>query len=247
MKISIITVCYDSALTIYDAINSVNIQTFSNIEHIFIDGGSKDSTVDIINNNSKREKVIVSEKDNGLYDAINKGIKMASGDVLGFVHSDDLLASGDVISEIAKEFNKCYYDGVYGDLNYVSLKDTSSIIRKWKSKSFEKRLLNHGWMPAHPTVFLRKEVYEKHGLFNLNYKIAADYDFIIRIFKDETLKFKYLPKVFTNMRIGGASNHSLKNIMQKSREDYKVIKTHKIGGLYTLFMKNYSKIEQFLK
>ena len=151
-----------------------------------------------------------------------------------------------MILEIVEVFKIEQATGVYGDLHYVSKADCKKIIRHWKSCVFSKTLLKKGWMPAHPTLFLKNEVYKKHGCFNLEYKIAADYDFMLRILKDETLKFTYLPRVISKMRVGGASNKSIKNIFLKSKEDYKAIKKNGVGGFYTLLVKNTSKIKQFI-
>ena len=215
LKVSIITVCYNSSKTILDTINSVNYQVYSNIEHVFVDGLSSDNTVEIIKLNSQTKSVVVSEKDNGLYDAINKGISISSGDVIGFLHSDDLLASSSIILDLMTEMKSKKLDGIYGDLEYVDKYDTNKIIRYWKSCEFRSAILKQGWMPAHPTLFLKKQVYDKHGGFNTSYKIAADYDFMLRILKDNNLNYAYLPKVITKMRVGGASNRSLKNILDR--------------------------------
>jgi len=180
------------------------------------------------------------------YDAINKGISIATGDVIGFLHSDDLLASSSIILDLMTEMKSKKLDGIYGDLEYVDKEDTNKIIRYWKSCEFRYAILKQGWMPAHPTLFLKKQVYDKHGGFNTSYKIAADYDFMLRILKDNDLEYGYLPKVFTKMRVGGASNRSLKNIIQKTREDYRAISSNNIGGIITLLFKNISKINQFL-
>ena len=248
MKITIITICYNSAATIEKTIESVAEQTYKNIEYIVVDGNSKDTTIDIIKKNEKVIAKWVSEPDKGLYDALNKGIRNATGDVIGFVHSDDLLASREVLSKIACIFQEVKVDGVYGDLQYVNKEDTSKVIRYWKSEVFKPELLKKGWMPAHPTLFLKKEVYEKHGLFNLNYNIAADYDLMLRIFSDPTLKFKYLPEVITKMRVGGASNGSLKNIKLKSLEDLKALRTNGIKNpIKVLAYKNFSKLGQFVR
>lgn len=245
MIISIITVCYNSSKTILDTINSVNIQSYPEIEHIFVDGLSSDNTVEIINSNSQTKNVVVSEKDNGLYDAINKGISIASGDVIGFLHSDDLLASSSIILDLMTEMKSKKLDGIYGDLEYVDKYDTNKIIRHWKSRKYKFSLLKQGWMPAHPTLFLKKQVYDKHGEFNISYKISADYDFMLRILKDNDLEYGYLPEVITKMRVGGASNRSFKNILQKTREDYRAISSNNIGGWFSIFLKNISKIKQF--
>jgi glycosyltransferase involved in cell wall biosynthesis len=245
LTVSIITVCYNSSKTILDTINSVNSQSYPEIEHIFVDGLSSDNTVEIINLNSQTKNVVISEKDNGLYDAINKGISIATGDVIGFLHSDDLLASSSIILDLMTEMKSKKLDGIYGDLEYVDKYDTNKIIRYWKSCEFRSVILKQGWMPAHPTLFLKKQVYDKHGVFNTSYKIAADYDFMLRILKDNNLNYGYLPKVITKMRVGGASNRSLKNIIQKTREDYRAITSNNIGGWLSILLKNLSKIKQF--
>ena len=245
MKISIITATYNSASNIAECIESLNSQTYTKFDHLIIDGVSKDNTLDIINSIPNRVKKIISEKDNGIYDALNKGLCQEIGDIIGFLHSDDLLASSETLAKIVDLFRKYGVDGVYGDLQYIQKNEPFKVIRHWKSRSFSPDLLNKGWMPPHPTLFLRKNVYEKHGGFNLKYRIAADYDFMIRVLKDETLRFSYLPETITKMRVGGASNRSLKNILQKSKEDLQIINQHRLGGLPVLARKNLSKIGQF--
>lgn len=249
MKVSIITATYNSIISLASCMDSVLSQDYSNIEYLIIDGNSKDSTIAIIQDYQVKHKniTLVSEPDMGIYDALNKGLALAKGDIIGFVHSDDMLASTNIISEIVETFKSHQSNGVYGDLHYVSKDNDKKIIRRWKSCAFSITLLKKGWMPAHPTLFLKKEVYQKHGFFNLDYKIAADYDFMLRILKDETLNFTYLSKVISIMRVGGASNKSLKNIFLKSKEDYKAIKYNGVGGFYTLLVKNTSKIKQFIR
>tara|TARA_B110000879_G_scaffold208520_1_gene294269 strand:+ start:876 stop:1622 length:747 start_codon:yes stop_codon:yes gene_type:complete len=247
LKVSIITATYNSAKYIASSLNSIFNQDYKDIECIIIDGDSKDQTKSIIKTYQRKNLniTLVSEADNGIYDALNKGIKLATGDLIGFVHSDDNLASPHIISELVLAIKEKQAFGVYGDLQYVSQLDTSKLIRDWKSCVFSKSLLKKGWMPPHPTLFLKKEVYQKHGNFNQNYKISADYDFMLRVLKDKTLRFVYLPKVIIKMRVGGASNKNLKNIIQKTKEDYKAITSNKIGNWVTLFLKNYSKFKQF--
>ncbi|AUS05828.1 glycosyltransferase family 2 protein [Pseudotamlana carrageenivorans] len=249
MKITLITATYNSETSIKTCIESVISQDYPEVEHLIIDGASTDNTLLIVKDLQKKHNhiTLISEPDQGIYDALNKGISKATGEVIGFVHSDDFLASEHVLSEIALQFKKEICDGVYGDLEYVDKQNTNKVIRYWKSCNFTPDMLKKGWMPAHPTLFLKKEIYKKHGIFDLNFKIAADYDFILRIFKDEHLKFSYLPMVLTKMRTGGASNRSLKNIITKSKEDYKALKKNKIGGWPTLFIKNVSKLSQFYK
>lgn len=249
MKVSIITATYNSAKTIQSCLDSVLKQTYENIEYLIIDGKSKDETHAIVQKASDTHSHIkwISERDKGIYDALNKGIALATGDIIGFVHSDDFLSEPNIIAEIVKQFKREAVDGVYGDLQYVDKENTLRVVRAWKSKEFHLKLLQRGWMPAHPTLYLKKSVYEKHGEFNLNFKIAGDYDFMLRILKDTELKFSYLPKVITKMRLGGISNGSLRSIYKKSREDYKAIKLNGLlFPLSVLFRKNFSKIHQFI-
>ncbi len=246
MRITIITSTFNSASSIKTCLDSVVLQNYNDLEYLIIDGKSSDATLKIIKVYQKKFPFIklISEKDFGIYDALNKGVQLASGDVIGFVHSDDFLEFNDIINDIVSMTKSENLDGVYGDLQYVDKSNTQEIIRRWKSCDFKPRLLKQGWMPPHPTLFLKREVYEKHGLFDLSYRISADYDFLLRIFKDPELKFGYLPKVITKMRVGGASNQSLKNIIKKSKEDYRAIRINNIGNFLTLVRKNFSKIKQ---
>lgn len=249
MKVSIITATYNSAITIEGCINSVLSQSYPNIEYIIIDGASKDETPKTVASFAEENPNILytSEPDKGIYDALNKGIKKASGDIIGFLHSDDFFENENVIQHIIETFEQKKCDGVYGDLKYVNAENQNKVIRFWKSQPFHQSLLKKGWMPAHPTLFLKKDVYQKHGNFDLNFKIAADYDFMLRILKDDTLKFTYFPQVITNMRIGGASN-ALGNIKLKMKEDLKAMRNNGIPlPFYTLLRKNASKILQFIK
>jgi glycosyltransferase len=243
MKFSIITLSFNSELFINKCLNSILKLNYSNFEIIIIDGNSYDNTVSIINSLIRTNDIIISEDDLGIYNALNKGIKNAKGDIIGLLHSDDVFASSDVLSQIHSFFKETNCDGVYGDLNFMK---NGQISRKWNSNKFNSSLLYKGWMPPHPTLFLKKEVFEKHGLYNTNFKIAADYDFILRIFKDESLKFEYLPMVITNMSIGGVSTSGFKNLVQKSFEDYLVLKKNKMRfPLLILFRKIVGKISQF--
>lgn len=248
MKVTIITATYNSEKFIELCLESVSSQNYSNIEHLIIDGGSKDNTLNLVGHRAKNNSKIkiFSEPDNGIYDALNKGILLSTGNLIGFLHSDDFFNSNNIISRVVQKIESDNLDGLYGDLNYVNRTDTTKIIRKWKSIDFKSTLLNKGWMPAHPTLFLKKEVYQTHGLFDLSYTISADYDFMVRIFKDSRLNFGYLNEVFTNMRVGGVSNRSLKSIIIKMKEDYKVIRENNIGKINTLILKNISKINQLL-
>jgi len=246
LKISIITAVYNAKDTIADAIESVLLQSYGEIEYIIIDGGSNDGTIDIIKSYGDKIHKFVSKKDNGIYDALNKGIALASGDVIGFLHSDDVYNDTRTIERIAREFSKAQnIDGVYGDLLYVQKHNTNNIVRYWKSKLFSPSLLKAGWMPPHPTLFLKKEVYDKYKSFDLSFKIASDYDFMLRVLSGGA-NVVYIDDILYKMRVGGESNKSVQNIWLKTKEDYKALKKNNIGGVGSLVLKNLSKIMQFL-
>jgi glycosyltransferase len=248
MRVSIITATYNSATTILDCMDSVLNQSYADIEYIIMDGGSEDDTVGIIEEAAKSHPNIIfkSEPDKGIYDALNKGIARATGEIIGFVHSDDFLADPCIIQDIVETFSAEQSHGVYGNLHYVAFDNTDKIIRNWVSQPYNKKLLKKGWMPAHPTLFLKKDIYDTYGLFNMSYQIAADYDFILRVFQQKHLKFSFLDKTIIKMRVGGASNGSLKNILQKTKEDLKAIKSNHVGGFGTVLLKNITKIKQFI-
>jgi glycosyltransferase len=246
MKFSIITAVYNNVNEISHAVNSVLSQTYPDIEYIIIDGASTDGTREVIQSFGSRISKLLSEPDKGIYDALNKGISLATGDVVGILHSDDIFESINSIENIAKIFQKTNCDAVYGDLLYVAKNEPSKIIRNWKSAPFRVENFSRGWMPAHPTLFVKKKVYDEFGLFDPHYKIAADYDWMLRTLGSGRLSCEYLPEVISRMKLGGASNKSLKNIWQKSYEDWQALRKNKAGGIYTLFMKNVSKLGQFV-
>ncbi|MBU2060967.1 MAG: glycosyltransferase [Bacteroidetes bacterium] len=245
--LTLITICYNAERTIEDTLKSVLDQKIDfPFEHLIIDGKSTDNTLEVIAVHKNDNTRLISEPDTGLYNALNKGIRVAKGDIIGLLHADDLLATNTILSDIYQLFEAANFDGVYGDLNYVSAENTNKIIRKWRSKPFQKRNLNFGWMPAHPTLFLRKSVFEILGNYDENFKIAADYDFMLRILKDDHLKFHYYPKLITLMRIGGASSATA-NLKQKMFEDLRAMRNnHIFSPLFTLLLKNFRKIIQFL-
>lgn len=248
MKISIITATYNSAKTLEVCLDSVLNQTYKNIEYIIIDGKSSDDTLDIVKFKAEKHTNIVwvSENDKGIYDALNKGVSKATGDVIGFVHSDDFLADNSIIENIANVFNAQKVDGVYGNLNYVKFDNVNRIVRNWTSQPFHAKILKRGWMPAHPTLFLKKKVYNACGKFNIDYRISADYDFILRIFSQSNYKFYYLPMTITKMRVGGESNRSLKNLILKTTEDYRAARSNGIEHPFVAVgLKNLSKIPQW--
>tara|TARA_B110000908_G_C10089019_1_gene373108 strand:+ start:55 stop:816 length:762 start_codon:yes stop_codon:yes gene_type:complete len=244
MKISIITAVYNRKNTLKQTIESIQSQSYRNIEHIIQDGGSSDGSLAVIKDMADDRTFLQSAPDNGTYDAINKGIARSRGDVIGLLHSDDFLASDVIIAKIAEALTDPEIDGVYGDLQYVSAKDLTKVIRHWNAGFCSAKQLRRGWMPPHPTVYLRREVFDRLGTYDTRYKISADYDAMLRYFGSGSLRMTYVPEVLVKMRIGGASNHSLRHILQKSYEDYLALRINKIGGLGALLLKNTSKISQ---
>ncbi|MDA8760466.1 glycosyltransferase [Amylibacter sp.] len=246
MKISIITAVLNRKNTIGDAINSLQRQKYKNFEHIIQDGGSNDGTLDVIQRMKSSNMVVTSENDSGIYNAINKGIFRSSGDIVGLMHSDDFFANDYVLSKVANMFNDNKIDGVYGDLDYVSASEPSKVIRHWKSGVYRKELLQKGWMPPHPTLYLRRGVFDKWGLYDTSYHIAADYDAMLRFLWCGNVRLAYIPEVMVKMRLGGESNRSIGRILRKSREDYLALKRNKVGGFTTLIRKNTSKFKQLI-
>lgn len=246
MLISIVTAVYNRASTVGEAIASVRAQTHPAVEHIIQDGGSSDGTLEVISAERHPDLHLVSAPDRGIYDAINKGIERAAGDVIGLVHSDDFLAAPNILSLVAQAFTDIEVDAVYGDLDYVAAEDTGRIIRRWRSCAFTPELLARGWMPPHPTLFLRREVFAQHGAYDTSFRIAADYDAILRWFGEPGFRAVHVPEVFVKMRTGGASNASLRHLLRKSREDYRALRANRVGGIATLARKNLQKVRQFL-
>ena len=247
MKVSIITISYNSAETIEDTIKSVVGQDYPNIEYIIIDGASKDETLSIIGKYKDKIAKVVSEKDKGIYDAMNKGVENATGDIIGILNSDDYYYDESVISEVVRLFEKENTDGLYADLVYVDRADSDKVIRYWKSGEYQPGKFLKGWMPPHPTFFVKKEVYEKFGLYSTDLRSAADYEFMLRVIHKHNISLSYMPRILTKMRVGGMSNVSLKNRWKANMEDRRA---WKINGLkpkwYTLTVKPLSKILQFL-
>ena len=246
MKITVITAAYNSEATVGEAIASVAAQTYPEVEHLIIEGNSNDGTLKAIESVRHRRMKLISEPDDGIYDALNKGIQNATGDLIGFVHSDDVLAHGGVLSRIAAEFDDPEVEAVFGDLVYVSKSDTTRVVRHWAAGSFHPRRLKYGWMPPHPTLYLRREVYERLGRFNKTMRIAADYDFILRYFTQATGKSAHIPEVLYKMRMGGVSNRNWPMIRQKMKEDMQAIRSNSVGGRHTLALKSLSKVRQLI-
>jgi len=244
MRISIITVVRNNRNMIEDCIQSVIGQTCTDIEYIVIDGASTDGTLDIIDGYKDRISRIVSEKDKGHIFAMNKGLGLASGDVVGFLHSDDFYADNTVIEKIANSFKNNDTDSLYGDLVYVTKNNPDRIVRYWRGRDYDVKSLRWGWMPAHPTFFVRKNIYEKYGYFNTDFKISTDYENMLRFLYRYKISAQYLPETIVKMRFGGVSNRSVKNIIRKTVEDYRACRMHELG-LSTVIMKNIMKLPQF--
>lgn len=245
MKVSIITVSFNSEKTLRDTLDSVAKQEYKEIEHVLIDGGSTDNTLKIATEFPHLSKVI-SEKDDGFYDAINKGLNQVKGDIIGILNSDDFYADNQVISDVVSSFFKEDIDLLYADLWYVDGITTNKVIRNWKSGKYSEGAFLRGWMPPHPTFFVKKRVYEKYGLFNLDLGSAADYEIMLRFIHKEQLRLSYLPRIIVKMRTGGMSNASLSNRLKANLMDRKA---WTVNGLtpkwYTLYLKPLRKIPQY--
>ncbi|MGB1102080.1 MAG: glycosyltransferase family 2 protein [Crocinitomicaceae bacterium] len=245
--VSIITVAYNAAATIEDSIKSVLSQDYPNIEYIIIDGASKDNTLEIVQNHQDKIAKIVSEPDKGIYDGMNKGVAMASGDIVAILNSDDFYADKQVVSNVVSLFEDGV-EGVYADLDYVDPVDTEKVVRRWVSGEYQKGAFKKGWMPPHPTFFVKRSVYERYGDFTLELKSAADYEFMLRVIHKEGIALKYLPKITVKMRTGGMSNASIKNRFRSNCEDKKAWELNGLKpGLLTFIRKPLSKIKQYLK
>lgn len=245
MKISIITVCYNSAATIQDTLTSIANQDHPDVEHIVVDGGSKDDTVVMVKSAPSVTKFI-SEQDNGIYDAMNKGIAMATGDVVGTLNADDFYIDHTVLSQVANVFSDPSVDACYADLVYVDQKDTNKIVRYWQSRTYQHGLFKKGWMPAHPTFFVRRHLYDELGNFDLEFKIQSDFELTMRFLEIYRINSVYLPNILVKMRTGGISNNSLRNIIKGNIEAYRACKKNHllITPLFNL-QKILSRLPQF--
>ncbi|MGB0402642.1 MAG: glycosyltransferase family 2 protein [Salibacteraceae bacterium] len=249
MKVSIITVCFNAQDTIEETIQSVVSQTYGDVEYLIVDGGSNDSTVEIAQKylNEGVSKVF-SEKDEGIYDGMNKGINLATGDLIGILNADDFYSDDKVISDVVKKITRDNAQSIYADLDYVDPVETNNVKRKWRSGNYKRSNFLRGWMPPHPTFFIRKSCYTKFGLFLTSMKSAADYELMLRMLYKNKISTTYLPRTIIKMRVGGVSNNSIKNRINANKEDRKA---WEINGIkpkwYTLGLKPISKIAQFLK
>lgn len=238
MKLSIITVVWNNKETIKDAIDSVLNQTYKDIEYIIIDGASTDGTVEIVQSYGDKISKFVSEKDKGLYDAMNKGIALATGDVVGILNSDDFYIDEFVIQKVMKVFQEKNVDSLFADLVFVKPENLDKTVRYYDSSKFNPSKFAYGWMPAHPTFFVKREIYEKYGVFKTDYKIAADYEILVRFLEKYKISYFYLNEVIIKMRIGGLSTSGFKSNYILNKE---IIRACSANGLRTNWFKVLSK------
>ena len=245
LKISIITVVKNNENGIARAIACIEKQTYKNVEHIIIDGKSTDNTWDIICKKISNNTIAIQEQDDGIYDALNKGIKLASGEIIGILHSDDCYYDDQVLQNVGERFKKKGVKIVYGDLIYVSKNNPERVIRSWIAKEYEFNQLKNGWMPPHPTMFVTSDLYKEIGPYDKRYEISADYKMILKAFQTPNITWSYISRPLVRMSLGGVSNKNFKAIIHKTKQDYQIIKECQMGGFKTLFQKNISKIPQF--
>ncbi|WP_269227371.1 glycosyltransferase family 2 protein [Flavobacterium eburneipallidum] len=246
MRITIITVCYNRKATIGKAINSVLEQDYDDVEYIIVDGNSTDGTKEIIESYGDRISRYISEPDKGMYDAINKGLKLATGDVIGLMHSDDEFYDKKAISRIAARFNyEQNIDGVYGDGVYVSNDNEERLIRNRIGGMFSLKKVKEGWLPLHPTVYIKKSVIDQHGLYNLDFKIASDTEFLLRYLYKYKIKMSYIDAYIVKMRMGGMST-SIRRAFEVLYEDYKIYKFHGLAAFGVVFLKKTIALRQYL-
>ena len=246
LSVSIITVCFNSAETIENTIQSVIEQDYSNIQYIVVDGKSKDDTLKILERYKEHISILLSEKDDGIYYAINKGIALATGDIIAILHADDFYCSNQVISSVVKTFQEKQTDTVYGDLQYVHRNDTNKVTRHWIAGAFNSELFRKGWMPPHPAFFVQRSCYIKFGVFNTDLNSSAVYEMMLRLLEKHKCSTQYIPQVLVKMRVGGKSNVSLTNRIKANREDKKAWLINGLKpGMFTLILKPLSKLGQF--
>lgn len=245
MKVSIITSCFNREATIGQAIESVLAQDYPDIEYIVVDGASRDNSLQVINRYKDRISLIISEPDKGMYEAINKGIRMATGDIIGLLHSDDFLFGSHIISDIVKKFSETRAELVYGDGLFVDFNRTDRPVRDWISGRYHKWKVRCGWLPLHPTVYIKRQVMDKWGLYNESYKIAADTDLLVRYLYKADLHVEYLDRYVVRMRMGGLSTDSARR-RQMWKEDVGIYRSHGFPGVPAKLMKMGWKVPQFI-
>lgn len=249
MKISVVTVVYNAVDSIEDAINSVIAQDYEDIEHIVIDGGSVDGTMDVVNRYREQLAVVISEPDNGIYDAMNKGIDLATGDIIGNLNADDWYADNSVLSRVVNAFSEDKdLDAIYGDIVYVTKNEPHSIVRYWESQPYQEGLFEKGWMPAHPSFFVRREIYNRYGKFDLDLQIQSDFDLTMRFMVVNKIKTRYLPGVMVKMRMGGVTNNRISNVIKGNFEAYKACRKNGLSVTpFFMLKKVLSRLPQFYR
>jgi glycosyltransferase involved in cell wall biosynthesis len=245
VSISVVTATWNCVSTVGSCLDSFSAQSYLKKEHVLIDGASTDGTLEVLRARQSEFGFLLSEPDKGIYDALNKGVMNSSGDVVGFLHADDVYARADVLSRIADAFRDPSVCAVYGDLDYVKKDNLDVVVRRWRTGEFNRQKLAWGWMPAHPTLYVRRDWYAKIGFFNTDLRISADYLSVLSFFRNPDFKSIYIPAVLVKMRLGGESNRSLGNLILKSKEDYFALKRTGVGGVGALAWKNLSKVTQF--
>ena len=242
---SIVTAVWNRAATIGPAAGSLTGQSCQDYEHVVQDAGSTDGTLAALAAHADPRMKLVSVPDLGIYDGLNRALARCSGQIIGLLHSDDFYAHPRVLEHVANRFAQSDADAVYGDLDYVAAADPARIVRRWRAGAFTAAALRRGWMPPHPALFINRSVIEQWGNYDTSYRIAADYDAVLRYFGTGQINAAYLPEVLVKMRLGGASNRSLARIIQKSCEDHRALRSNRVGGIGTLLYKNVRKLPQF--
>lgn len=247
MKISIITVCYNSAKFIRTAIESVLKQSYHNIEYIIVDGESSDGTLDIINSYAEGVTTLISESDKGIYDAMNKGVAIATGDYIAFLNSDDFYVSENAISQVVAALSTSKTDCIFANINYVKMEESSQVVRKWRTGPFIKSGFQKGWHPAHPTFIVKREIYERCGNFDLSFSLAADFELMLRYLERYSISHAYLDEVLIHMRLGGATSSSLRNSIKQNKECYRAFEKNKVSvSVLYPFLRLLPKLKQYL-
>jgi glycosyltransferase involved in cell wall biosynthesis len=247
MKVTVITACHNSASTIEASIRSVVSQDYEDIEYVIIDGGSGDGTLEIVERYTKSIQTVVSEKDSGIYEALNKGLARATGDVVAILHSDDFYPDSTIVSKVVAVFEREKTDCVYGDLEYVRRDDQSTVTRRWRAGEYHHGLFLKGWMPPHPAFFARRSCYQEYGGFNTSFRSSGDYELMLRFLHVRRLSAAYLPTVLVRMRSGGVSNMTVRNRLRANREDRTAWRVNGLRpGLLTLIRKPLSKLRQYV-
>lgn len=246
MKVSIITATYNRVSTIGHTIESVKAQDYPNIEHVIVDGGSTDGSCGLIEKKKLANSIYVSAKDNGIYDAWNKGLELATGDVIGFLNSDDFFTDTDIISTVVNTLQSSQKDCVFGDIQYVSPEELDKVSRYYSSRAFHPRRLASGYMPAHPSFYARRDVYDTVGKFKLDYNISADFEHMVRAFHTKKVSYEYIPRPFVNMRTGGISTASFKNRMAMIQDNLRACRENELKTSFArIFINRLLKLLEF--